>query len=170
MFRVCHSLLSVHCSLVVTCQERVGLLALLYVMCYDKYCFLYTFPCGVLGWCGTWLYRFMVFDFFLTFFSRVLLHILCFLWWLPWAHFRLSNAIVVERKYFTSPSRESNQSRLIYRQTLYHVAVKVGFYRKAVEVCYIPIPSRYNFPISGQRHNVWVFNYSGGGGGGGGES
>ena len=43
-------------------------------------------------------------------------------------------AIVVERKYFTCPSRESNPGRWIYRQTLYHVAVKAGFYRKAVEV------------------------------------
>ena len=31
------------------------------------------------------------------------------------------------------------------QQTLYYVAVKAGFYRKAVEVCYIPIPSTY-FP------------------------
>ena len=46
-------------------------------------------------------------------------------------------AIVVERKYFTCPSRESNPGRWIYRQTLYHVAVKAGFYRKAVEVYYI---------------------------------
>ena len=43
-------------------------------------------------------------------------------------------AIVVERKYFTCPSRESNPERWIYRETLYHVAVKAGFYRKAVEV------------------------------------
>ena len=46
-------------------------------------------------------------------------------------------ATVVERKYFTCPSRESNQGRWIYRQTLYHVAVKAGFYRKAVEVYFI---------------------------------
>ena len=45
--------------------------------------------------------------------------------------------IVVERKYFTCPSRESNPGRWIYRQTLYHVAVKARFYRKAVEVYYI---------------------------------
>ena len=32
MFRVCHAVLSVHCSLVVTCWERANLLALLYVM------------------------------------------------------------------------------------------------------------------------------------------
>ena len=52
-----------------------------------------------------------------------------------------TNVNVVERKYFTCPSHESNQGRLIYRQTLYHVAVKAGFYRKAVEEVYhIPIP------------------------------
>ena len=46
MFRVCHYFLSVHCSLVVTCLERAGPLALLYVMfC----CIFVTFPCGVLG-------------------------------------------------------------------------------------------------------------------------
>ena len=32
MFRVCHAVFSVHCSLVVTCWERASLLALLYVM------------------------------------------------------------------------------------------------------------------------------------------
>ena len=46
MFRVWHAFLSVHCSLVVTCSERAGLLALLYVM---FYCVFVTFPCGVLG-------------------------------------------------------------------------------------------------------------------------
>ena len=54
-------------------------------------------------------------------------------------------AIVVERKYFTCPSRESNPGRWIYRQTLYHVAVKAGFYRKAVEVYYIPRPCDMQF-------------------------
>ena len=50
-------------------------------------------------------------------------------------------ARVVERKYFTCPSRESNPCQWIYRQTLYHVAVKAGLYRKAVEVyLYIPRP------------------------------
>ena len=39
------------------------------------------------------------------------------------------------------PRWESNLGRRIYRQALYHVAVKAGFYRKAVEVCYIPIPT-----------------------------
>ena len=46
MFRVCHAFLSVHCRLVVTCWERVNLLALLYVM---LSCYFVTFPCGVLG-------------------------------------------------------------------------------------------------------------------------
>ena len=46
MFRICHAFLSGHCSLVVTCWERAGLLALLYVM---FYCVFVTFPCGVLG-------------------------------------------------------------------------------------------------------------------------
>ena len=44
MFPVCHAVLSVHCSLVVTCWEKAHLLALLYVM----------FSCGFLAlskWC-----------------------------------------------------------------------------------------------------------------------
>ena len=45
MFRVCHAFVFVHCSLVVTCWERVDLLALLYVFA----CVFVTFPCGVLG-------------------------------------------------------------------------------------------------------------------------
>ena len=53
-------------------------------------------------------------------------------------------AIVVERKYFTCPSRESNPGRWINRQTLYHVAVKAGFYRKAVEVYHIPSPVTFS--------------------------
>ena len=36
--------------------------------------------------------------------------------------------------FFTCPSGESNLGRWIYRQKLYHVAVKAGFYHKAVEV------------------------------------
>ena len=54
------------------------------------------------------------------------------------------NNFVVEREYFTCPSRESNPGRWIYRQTLYHVAVKAGFYRKAVEVYYIPSPMTFS--------------------------
>ena len=46
MFRVCHAVLSVHCSIVVTCWERAGLLALLCVM---FSCVSVTFPCGVTG-------------------------------------------------------------------------------------------------------------------------
>ena len=43
---VCRVFLSVHCSLVVTCWERAGLLALLCVM---FYCVFVTFPCCGLG-------------------------------------------------------------------------------------------------------------------------
>ena len=46
MFRVYDAVLSVQCSLVVTCWGRAGLLALLYVM---FSCVFVTFPCGVLG-------------------------------------------------------------------------------------------------------------------------
>ena len=35
---------------------------------------------------------------------------------------------MVEQNYFTCPSRKTNPGRCIYRQTLYHVAVKAGFY------------------------------------------
>ena len=50
MSPVCHAFLSVHCSLVITCQERPGkasLLALLFVMLHCV--FLFTFPSYVLG-------------------------------------------------------------------------------------------------------------------------
>ena len=46
MFPVCHAFLSVRCSLVVTCWERAGLLALLCVVFYHVFV---TFPCGGLG-------------------------------------------------------------------------------------------------------------------------
>ena len=46
MFRVCYAFLSVHCSVVVTCWERVNLLALLYLR---FSCVFVTFLCGVLG-------------------------------------------------------------------------------------------------------------------------
>ena len=66
MLRICHTFLSVHCSAVVTCWERAGLLALLYVM----------FSCvyelsHVVSWimCGTGLYRFLIFAFLLYFIS-----------------------------------------------------------------------------------------------------
>ena len=51
-------------------------------------------------------------------------------------------------KIFTCPSRDSNPGRWIYRQTLYHVAVKAGFYRKAVEM-YLYIPRPCDAPIVG---------------------
>ena len=44
MFSVFHAVLSVHCSLVATCSERAGLLALLHVM---FSCVIVTFPCVV---------------------------------------------------------------------------------------------------------------------------
>ena len=62
IFRICHAVLSVNWSLVVTCWERANLLATLYVM---FSCVFVTFPCGVLG---TWMYRFLIFVFFLTLF------------------------------------------------------------------------------------------------------
>ena len=46
IFVICHAFLSVHRSLVVTCWERAGLLALLYVM---FSCVFVTFQRGVLG-------------------------------------------------------------------------------------------------------------------------
>ena len=63
MFRVYHAILSsIYCSLVLTCWERVDLLALLYVM---FYCVL-SLSDGV-SWvkCGTWVYRFLIFAPFL---------------------------------------------------------------------------------------------------------
>ena len=64
MFRVYHAFLSVRSSLVVTCWKRANLLALLYVI----------FSCvlslsHVVSWvrCGTWLYRFLICAFWLTF-------------------------------------------------------------------------------------------------------
>ena len=44
---LCHAFASVHCCIVVTCWERADLLALVG----DVYCFLVTFPCGILGSC-----------------------------------------------------------------------------------------------------------------------
>ena len=46
MFCVCHAVLYVHCSIVATCWESVGLLALLYLM---FSCVIVTYPCVVLG-------------------------------------------------------------------------------------------------------------------------
>ena len=39
-----------------------------------------------------------------------------------------------------SPERGSNPVRWTQSPALYHVAIKAGLYRKAVQVCYIPIP------------------------------
>ena len=46
MFRVCHAVLYVHCSLVDTCWERANLLAVWLVI---FSCVFVTLPCGVLG-------------------------------------------------------------------------------------------------------------------------
>ena len=37
-------------------------------------------------------------------------------------------------------NRGSNPVRWTQSPTLYHVTIKAGLYRKAVQVCYIPIP------------------------------
>ena len=49
VFHVCQAVLSVPCSLVVTCWERADLLALLYVM---FSCVFVTLPYGVIGQVG----------------------------------------------------------------------------------------------------------------------
>ena len=46
MCSVCHVFMSVHCSIVVTCWERAGLLALMYV---TFYCVCVTFLCGIMS-------------------------------------------------------------------------------------------------------------------------
>ena len=48
---VCHDFASVHCCLVVTCWERVDLLALVVIF----YCIFVTFPCGILGQVWYWI-------------------------------------------------------------------------------------------------------------------
>ena len=50
MFRVCHAILTVHCSLAVICLERAGLLALFYVM---FYCVLLCFCPYPMWWPGS---------------------------------------------------------------------------------------------------------------------
>ena len=45
------------------------------------------------------------------------------------------------------PDRGSNPVRWTQSPTLYHVAIKAGLYRKAVQVCYIP--------ISGDKNKRW---------------
>ena len=66
---LCYSFLPVPCSLVITCWERVALLALLYVV----------FSCilslsHMVSWvrCGTWLYRILIFAFPFTCISATL--------------------------------------------------------------------------------------------------
>ena len=49
-------------------------------------------------------------------------------------------------KIFTCPSRESNPGRWIYRQTLYHVAVKAGFYTDVVECLPVDPAAQVRFP------------------------
>ena len=62
-----------------------------------------------------------------------------------WELYRIfMKATMLERKQFTCPNRESNPGPWIYRQTLYHIAVKASFYRNAVEVCYIPCPVTFS--------------------------
>ena len=56
---------SVYWCLVVTCWEMADLLAL---VC-DVWLWVCYFPICILGRCGTWLYRFLKFAFFLTLFS-----------------------------------------------------------------------------------------------------
>ena len=60
---VCLIVLSVSCSLVVTCWEMTGLLALMYM--YVTFCCVFaTYPYGVLVQVWTSLYRFLIFAFF----------------------------------------------------------------------------------------------------------
>ena len=60
MFRVCHAVMSVRCSLVVNCWDRACLLALLYVM---FSCVFVTFRCGILG--QVWYLIVSIFDSYL---------------------------------------------------------------------------------------------------------
>ena len=66
MFRYCscHAVVSVHCSVGVTCWERADLLALLYV---TFSCVFIAFPHGVLGQVWYLMYPFLIVAFFLTF-------------------------------------------------------------------------------------------------------
>ena len=59
---LCYAVLSVHCSIVVTCSERVDLLAFL---CVAFSCSFVTFSYGVMGQgLGACLYLFLIFAFF----------------------------------------------------------------------------------------------------------
>ena len=48
------------------------------------------------------------------------------------------------------PDRGSNPVRWTQSPTLYHVAIKAGLYRKAVQVYHIPIPGDKHFSCSTQ--------------------
>ena len=58
MFRVCRIFLPVYCSLVLTCWERADILDLLVFLTHSD----------MVSWVryGAWLYRFLIFSFFLT--------------------------------------------------------------------------------------------------------
>ena len=61
-----------------------------------------------------------------------------------------------------------NPIRWTQSSTHYHVAIKAGLYRKAVQVCYIPIPGDINrWADSFSFVRVYVCVWGGGGGGGG---
>ena len=51
---------------------------------------------------------------------------------------------VEEQKYFQPVTAGHQTALLDLLQTLYHVAVKTGFYRKAVKVYYIPSPVTFS--------------------------
>ena len=51
----------------------------------------------------------------------------------------------MEIKHF-SPTGDRTRSAGLKSPTLYHVAIKAGLYRKAVQVYYIPIPGDKNIP------------------------
>ena len=61
-----------------------------------------------------------------------------------WRHFRRS-------KYFTCTSRESNPGCWVYRQTLYHVAVKAGCENDVVECLPVDPATWIRFPALLQR-------------------
>ena len=53
------------------------------------------------------------------------------------------------------PDRGSNPVRWTQSPTLYHVAIKAGLYRKAVQVSYIPIPGDIN--VTGYRYITHLY-------------
>ena len=64
VYCVSHAFASVHCCLVVNCWERADILAFVG----DVYCTFVTLPCGILSQVWYWIYRFLIFASFLTFF------------------------------------------------------------------------------------------------------